>query len=166
MTENKSVQKIQRSIDNIVKKIDRCVNYEMIYCLEEDFNDIGMTLQPAKKDRMILCTIVEGTPTARRIFEDYIHIGSLEHGPNEIPLRLIECIKDFVVENARLPSTPLNAKRASQWQSAQNGVYGNFVTEDIVKSVHDEPVVKGRLRKKKSLTEGTDPSQIAKTIMD
>ena len=171
MSENKSVKQIQKSIDHIVRRIDRCVSYEMLYCLEEDFNAVGMTLQPAKKDKMILCTIIEGTPTARRIFEDYIHIGSLENGPNEVPLRLLECIKEFVSENARLPSIPLNASRASNWQTSQNSVYGKFVAEEpairsILETIKDEPIVKGRPRKKKTLTEGTDPASIAKTITD
>ena len=171
MSKNKSVKQIQKSIDYVVRKIDRCVNYEMLYCLEEDFNAVGMTLQPAKKDKMILCTIVEGTPTAKRIFEDYIHIGSLESGPSEVPIRLLECIKEFIVENARLPSIPLNASRANKWQTAQNGVYGKFVVEEpsirsILETISDEPIVKGRPRKKKTIVEGTDPSSIAKTIID
>jgi hypothetical protein len=170
MSVNKNVQRINSSIAKVLKKVDKCVSYEMLFCLEEDFNAIGMTLQPAKKDRMVLCTIVDGTPVAKRIFEDYIHIGSLENGPGEIPVRLIECIKDFVNENARLPSIPLN--RASNWQAAKNGMYGEFVTNQptmtrILESLQDDPVITpAKNRKKKTIIESTNPSKIAKTIKE
>jgi hypothetical protein len=142
----------------------------MLFCLEEDFNSIGMTLQPSKKDRIILCTVIDGVPKARRIFEDYIHVGSVENGAGEMPMRLLECIKDFVEENARLPSMPLN--RATNWQTSKNGLYGEFVTDNkpikgILEHIQEVPVIRAaKPRKRKAIVEGLNPSKIAKTIMD
>jgi hypothetical protein len=169
MSSNKSVKRIQENINRILRKINKCVSYEMLFCLEEDFNTIGMTLQPSKKDRIILCTVIDGVPKARRIFEDYIHVGSVENGAGEMPVRLLECIKDFVEENARLPSMPLN--RASNWQASKNSLYGEFVTDKpikgILEDIQDEPVIRAaKPRKRKPIVEGTNPSKIAKTIMD
>lgn len=169
MSSNKSVKRIQENINKILSKIDKCVCYEMLFCLEEDFNTIGMSLQPSKKDRIILCTIIDGVPKAKRIFEDYIHVGSVENGAGEMPVRLLECIKDFVEENARLPGVPLN--RATNWQTSKNGLYGEFVTDkpikDILEHIQDEPVIRAaKFRKRKTIVESLTPTKIAKTIMD
>jgi hypothetical protein len=113
------------ALENLVEKIGKCANYEMLFCLEEDFNSIGLTLQPTKQNKVVLCKLKSGVPLARRIFEDYIHIGSLEDRSKEIPHRLLECIREFTENNVGKPDSPKNVARS--WQSAQTGLYGSFI---------------------------------------
>jgi hypothetical protein len=109
-------------LNQVLKKINKCVNYEMLFCLEEAFNSVGLTLQPTKQNRMVLCTVQDGKPRAGRIFEDYIHIGSLESRSESIPQPLLKCISDFVIENAGSPCDIKNS--GSSWQESQNSLYG------------------------------------------
>ena len=131
------------SVEKVISKIDKCVNYEMLFCLEEDFNTIGLTLQPTKQNKMVLCIIKDGIPSANRIFEDYVHIGSLEDRSKEISLRLIDCIKEFIVEHAGVASIPINDGRS--WQKIQNGLYGDFVEDSLIaqiaEQVQEEPII-------------------------
>jgi len=112
-------------LNGVLKKINKCVNFEMLYCLEEDFNSIGLTLQPTKQNRVVLCTIHEGRPKAQKIFDDYIHIGDAEDRSSVIPKQLVECIKDFVIENVGPPSKLEDG--GASWQKAQNSIYGAVI---------------------------------------
>jgi len=140
------------SVENVLEKIDKCANFEMLFCLEEDFNSIGMTLQPTKQNKMVLCMIENGVPSARRMFEDYIHIGSLEDRSEEIPGRLRECIREFAEDKATEASKV--AKTGRSWQNAQTSLYADFAAigaefhapklQEIADEMTDEPVVQPR----------------------
>jgi hypothetical protein len=135
------------ALKKLIEKIEKCANYEMLFCLEEDFNSIGLTLQPTKQNKIVLCKIKGGVPSARRIFEDYIHIGSIEDRSKEIPNRLLECIREFTVSNVGEPDSVKNVGRS--WQGAQTGLYGSFTRVDndlpqigqIADQVTDDPIV-------------------------
>ncbi|MEM3097454.1 MAG: hypothetical protein QXU32_01875 [Nitrososphaerales archaeon] len=90
----------QRAIDRLVYKINRCIDYQSLYALEDDFNQVGLTIQSTPNNRMILCRIVDGKPYAQRAIDDYIFIGGLDSALNELTDRAAMKICDFVRTNA------------------------------------------------------------------
>jgi len=83
-----------------LKKIGMCLDYQALYSMEPDFNEIGLTVQTTPQNRMILCKIQDNKPLAESIIDDYIFIGGLDTATNEISERATEKIKEFVKEAA------------------------------------------------------------------
>ena len=90
--------------DRAIEKIRNCIDYNALYCMEEDFNRVGLTIQQTPKRRMILCKIINGRPYAEKIIEDYIFISSLDNRDAEVSLRAIDCIINFVQAASSDPS--------------------------------------------------------------
>lgn len=126
---------ILQHLRGLLNKINRCVNYETLYQLEEDFNLVGFTLQPTGQKQILLCIIEDGSPKAKKFFEDYIHIGSIESKFEEITPRLRECIKDFVCQNANMPAEVKT--RTKSWQLAETGLYGKVTRTAAEKIAED-----------------------------
>jgi hypothetical protein len=73
-----------------------CLDYQALYSMEPDFNEIGLTVQTTPNKRMILCKIQDNKPLAESIIDDYIYIGSLETATREISERAADKIGNFV----------------------------------------------------------------------
>ena len=115
----------------LIFKIQNSIDYHSIFCLEEEFNKVGLTLQTTAQNRVILCRIHNNKPLAEHIIDDYIFLGSLDTKDREVPVRAIECIVNFVQTNGKVASEILDIPRA--WR---NGVrlYGAAIpimNEDI-----------------------------------
>jgi hypothetical protein len=107
-----------------LKKIGMCLDYQALYSMEPDFNEIGLTVQTTPQNRMILCKIHDNKPLAESIIDDYIFIGSLDTATNEISERATEKIKEFVKEAAGEKSEIKNIARP--WRDGLR-MYGKAV---------------------------------------
>ena len=47
-------------LEKLLFKIKNAPDFETLFCLEEEFNKVGLTLRCTAKDRMVLCRIIEG----------------------------------------------------------------------------------------------------------
>lgn len=117
------------SLQKLLLKIKNCPNYETLYRLEEDFNKVGLTLQSTPKNRVILCMIRDGNAYASAVMEDYVFVGATSD-LDEVPTKTIDCIMNFVIENAGSPARVVNNKRS--WQHNPKP-YGQVlvVNEDV-----------------------------------
>jgi len=88
------------SLSMVLGKIDLCIDYQALYAMEPDFNEVGLTVQTTSNKRMILCRIQDGKPLAESIIDHYIFIGTLEDSAREISERASEKIKSFVKQAA------------------------------------------------------------------
>jgi hypothetical protein len=86
-------------IIDIVHKIEMCIDYQTLYTLEDDFNEIGLTIQISSGNKVALCKLVDGKPKADKAIEDYIHVGSLETAANEISPNATSKIIAFIRTN-------------------------------------------------------------------
>jgi len=88
---------INIQLDNIIDKIRMCPDHSSLNYLEEDFNNIGLTIAQTNNDRTMLCVIGDDNkPKNDKIFEDYIFIGSSKNNSQELSERLAECIIRFI----------------------------------------------------------------------
>ena len=98
-------------VNKVVDKLGRCIDYQSVYALEEDFNKIGLTVQTTSNNRMILCKLREGKPISTNVVEDYIFIGSHDTAINELTDRAVMKMSDFVRTNASLADVVKNTAR-------------------------------------------------------
>lgn len=89
---------------DITNKVRQCIDFQSIYALEEDFNKVGLTVQTTSSNRVVLCKIVEGKPSAKQVIDDYIFIGSLDNSLIELSDRTAGKIVDFINNNRSGPS--------------------------------------------------------------
>lgn len=87
------------SLERLLVKIDRCIDYRTLYALEDDFNRCGLTIQTTGSDRMVLCKLRDGKPITKDIIDDYIFIGDVDDANREPSERAISRILDFVKNN-------------------------------------------------------------------
>jgi hypothetical protein len=83
-------------INDIVRKIEMCIDYQTLYALEDDFNNIGLTVQVTSNNKVTLCKLIDGKAKADKIIDDYIYIGSLDGLANEISQNATTKIIAFV----------------------------------------------------------------------
>lgn len=98
-------------VNKIVDKLARCIDYQSVYALEEDFNKVGLTVQSTSNHRMILCKLRDGKAVSNSVVEDYIFIGSHETAINELTDRAVMKMSDFVRTNAGLADVVRNTAR-------------------------------------------------------
>lgn len=125
------------SVDNVVYKVEQCIDYQNLYALEEDFNAIGLTVQTTPNRRMILCKLVDSKPVANKIIEDFIFVGSLDTAMNEISDRGALKICDFIRTNHGSPSKFENHARV--WRNGLK-MYESTITimnEDVANIADD-----------------------------
>lgn len=96
---------------DITNKIRQCIDFQSIYALEEDFNKVGLTVQTTPSNRVVLCKIVEGKPSAKQVIDDYIFIGSLDNSLAELSDRTAAKIVDFINNNRSGPSKIMDVPR-------------------------------------------------------
>ena len=118
-------------LNRLIAKIQNCPNYRNLVALEEDFNNIGLSIQYTPKDWFVLCKIVDNRPVALNVFEDYIFLNTVDRLTEELTQRMSKCIIDFAQNKSSGPTKILDTAR--QWR---NGVrtYGEAIivfNEDI-----------------------------------
>lgn len=124
---------IEEHINSILYKVKNLVYFDTIFALEEDFNRIGLTIQISGNNRVILCQIKEGRPSAKMVMEDYMFLGpfSMATGKHEISERLVSSITDFIMNKAGEPAAVQNVPR--KWQQGVK-TYGHVIrimNEDV-----------------------------------
>ena len=105
-----------------LKRIKMCTSYEMFFNLEEDLNNVGLTIQTTNQSRMILCRIENNKPIANKVTDDYIFVGGIQDQGKEMSQRMVECIVNFVIENSGEQSKVEDSLR--DWQKMA-ATYGN-----------------------------------------
>ena len=107
-----------------LRKINMCLDYQAVYSMEPDFNEIGLTVQTTSNNRMILCKIKNGRPLAESIIDDYMYIGSLDTATNEVSERAINKIVEFMHSAGGEKGELKNVAR--DWQDGLR-IYGKSV---------------------------------------
>lgn len=102
---------IREDIEKLTRKIDQCMDYQNVYALESDFNQLGLTIQTTSNNRIILCKLRNGKAITENVVDDYIFVGSLDLATKELSERALLKIKDFVRANAGPPSQIENISR-------------------------------------------------------
>lgn len=115
-------------MDKLIDKVGRCIDFKSLWCMEEDVNRVGLTIQRTHQNNMILCRVQDGTPLAERIVEDYIFVGDLGHKDSEISDKARDQIVEFIKANAGQPSCVKNVART--WRNGLR-LYENSITIDI-----------------------------------
>ena len=117
-------------LEKLLFKIKNAPDYETLFCLEEAFNQIGLTLRCTAKDRMILCKIIEGAPKATAILEDYMFLGTISERTQALSERIVECLCNFVMNNAAAPAK-LEDKPRKWHMGIQTYEHLMIVNEDV-----------------------------------
>jgi len=89
---------------NIYEKLSMCVDLSSLEKLENEFNNVGMTLQHTKSDKILLCKIKDNKPCIDTIFEDYMIIGYARECARKISRDTLDNVSVFVENNAGEPS--------------------------------------------------------------
>jgi hypothetical protein len=99
---------------SLIFKINQCIDYQTLYCLEDDFNTVGLTIQTTSKNRIILCKIENGKAVSNKPIDDYIFIKGLDNATEEISPGAAEKIIAFVQNAKGKPGKIKNVPR--KWQ--------------------------------------------------
>ena len=123
--------KSKAHLETLLYKLRNCLNWDALFALEEDFNQIGLTLQPTTKERVVLCKIKDGQPSAERICEDYMFLANATERNTTLSERHIEVISDFCINASSAPAT-LEGNPRRKWMHGVQ-TYGKIivVNEDI-----------------------------------
>lgn len=130
---NTALREFKAKIKHISEKVEMCPDFASLYGLEEDFNQIGLTVSITNNDRMILATIGEDNkPKATKILEDYMFIGSNRDSKQEITERLSQCIVKFIEKAASYEAKKVvNNGRTWQHGAAPYGKAIGIAMEDV-----------------------------------
>ena len=96
---------------DIITKVQAAIDYQTIYVMEDDFNEVGLTLQTTSNGRIILCKIKSNKPLAKNVVEDYIFFGSLKKAEDELSDRAVLKLCDFIENNKGKSSKIKNIAR-------------------------------------------------------
>lgn len=88
-------------LENLLDRLSR-VNYVAdLYDLENDFNNVGLSLQQSGK-RLILCRVIDGRPIIDENGEFYLSIGHVDHAYTTTTNRRV--LFEFITTNAGKPT--------------------------------------------------------------
>ena len=99
------------ALATILARIDQCIDWQTLYALEDNFNEVGLTIQTTSNKRMVLCKLKNGKPVSNKVIDDYIFIGGLDVSMNEISAAAIEKLKAFVQNASGKKDTVKNVAR-------------------------------------------------------
>ena len=124
-------EEVQANLERLLYKLNECINWDTVFAMEKDFNKIGLTLQPTTKDRVVLCRLVEGQPSAQEIGEDYMFLASQAERGISLTERHVRIISDFCINCASKPSLVEGPPRRKWMQGL--ATYGKIVVvnEDV-----------------------------------
>ena len=83
---------------------ENCFDFGTLYSLEEEFNRVGLTIQPTRGGDMILCQLVDGSPLAESLGIDHLFVGVQSRPRDEVPHKLIKCVLEFIDSASGKPS--------------------------------------------------------------
>lgn len=89
----------EQAVNKLIARIRTCYNYSSLFAMEDGFNSVGLTVQTTPKNRVILCTIIDGIATANEVGTDYIFLGSIDQN-SEYSERVEQKIIDFISNKA------------------------------------------------------------------
>jgi len=101
---------------------ERCFDFGTLYSLEEEFNKIGLTIQPTCGGDMILCRLVNNIPVAESLGVDHLYVGTQSRPRDEMPHKLIKCVLEFIDMACGSPAKPTNTKQSHH--TGHTGFYG------------------------------------------
>lgn len=88
-----------KDLSQLIRKVKCCDHPSMIAQLEEDFNDIGMSIQN-QNGQLFLCKLEDGKPVSGKIFESFVPVGGLH---DTIDDKSLERIFHFIIEHCACP---------------------------------------------------------------
>ena len=112
-------------MSDIYEKLLICADLSSLESMEEDFNNVGLTLQQTVSDKVILCRIENGKPCADVIFEDYMIIGYARECARRISKDTRDSLMIFVARNKGKPAKVIEDGQSYGNQSmlyADNGI--------------------------------------------
>lgn len=118
-------------VEQLLSKIERCIDYQNLYALEPQLNKCGLTIQHTSRNRMVLAKLRNGSPVTEEVITDYMFVGSLSEANTELTERAINTISDFVRTNYGTPDEVKNTARV--WRNGLR-MYGQsllIANEDI-----------------------------------
>jgi len=116
------------ALAKIANKIWQCPDYQTLYSLESDFNEVGLTIQTTSNSRIILCKIKDHKPLATEAMVDYIYIGSLDKSAEAIADGTTLKIIMFTINAKGTKSEIKNLKRT--WQDGLRMYEQSIAVED------------------------------------
>jgi len=120
------------NLARLVNKICDATTYQTLYSLEEDFNNVGLTMQFTKKGDAAICKIKDDKPSVANPMEDHIYIGSLDNAPDIIGCDAVIKIIKFIVNAKGSKAEVKNTPRG--WKN-ELSMYGNSIK---VENKHEE----------------------------
>lgn len=116
--------------DDLIRRVNQCVDWKTLYELREDFACIGLIVQETSGARKILCRMEEGKPISKRVIDDYIFVGSKDTMDEEIGERALEVMLHFIESNASRPQTLMNDAQSYSQNTALYGKPVRLANED------------------------------------
>ena len=101
---------------------ERCFDFGSLYSLEEEFNKIGLTIQPTRGGDMVLCQLVDDLPVAESLGVDHLFVGVQYRPRDEIQHKLAKCILEFI-DSASGKSSKLSIPNRHP-RTGHAGLYG------------------------------------------
>lgn len=103
---------------------ERCFDFGTLYSLEEEFNQIGLTIQPTCGGDMVLCKLMAGKPVAESLGLDHLFVGAQSRPRDGMPHKLIKCVLEFIDSASGESSVPVPIERRPR--TGHTGFYGQF----------------------------------------
>lgn len=117
------------NLASLLHKINACIDYQTMYCLEDDFNKVGLTIQTTSKNRIVLCKLRDGKVISDKPIDDYIFLRGLDVAAEEVTDRALSKIVTFINNAAGGPDKVKNVGR--KWQD------GLRMYEQTISIMHD-----------------------------
>ncbi len=112
---------------NLINKICDATNYQTLYALEADFNNVGLTMQITEKGTAAICKIKDHKPLATKPVEDHVYVGNLDNAPDAIGCDVIIKIIRFIVNAKGEKSEIKNVARG--WKN-ELSMYGDSIKSE------------------------------------
>lgn len=100
------------SLRKLISKLKYCDSPQSLLQLEDQFNDVGLTVQLAASGKLFLCLIEDGKPAHERLLEDHIPLCQCTGVLDET---VKGKIVSFVMENAKGPSQIEKPDKSNSW---------------------------------------------------
>jgi len=127
---------MQKSLQKLLSRL-RFVDEPMSLTeLEEDFNDIGLTIQ-TNREKLFLCKIKDGKPACESVFEDHIPVCA---ATADLSRQVKQKIYDFIMENYVSQSMTVERKTHEgnfglYGSSFHDGVNDNQLSEELISAI-------------------------------
>ena len=100
------------SLRKLISKLKYCDSPQSLLQLEDQFNNVGLTVQLAASGKLFLCLIEDGKPVHEKLLEDHIPLCQCTGVLDET---VKGKIVSFVMENAKGPSQIEKLDSSNSW---------------------------------------------------